>query len=251
VEYIYSLGDKKDYPHGKLDELWKLLLLNQFHDILPGSSIHQVYENTHREYEQCISGCEKMLSNLSAGKSADKDENRNPVLTLVNILSFPYDDLVSLPTDWKGHVITDSQGGVIQTQADHGQLLARVLIAPQSQYLLQKGAEKSPRNRANNCNDLILENEYVCYKFDDSGAVISAYDKKEQREFITSARPGNVLQIFTDKPLRWDAWDFEIYIRENLDSILSADPEKTIISTGPVFSSIEFHYTYNLNVSGN
>ena len=50
-----------DYPRAELDRLWKLLLLNQFHDILPGSSIRLVHEEAERDLAEVVAGAEELL----------------------------------------------------------------------------------------------------------------------------------------------------------------------------------------------
>jgi len=60
LEFFSVLADKKlAYPVKELDEMWKVVLLNQFHDILPGSSIKEVYEVTKEEYERIAENLEK------------------------------------------------------------------------------------------------------------------------------------------------------------------------------------------------
>ena len=70
-ENLYTSAEKlnslamllgKKYPQETLNKGWENILLNQFHDILPGSSIKEVYEVTDREYKQIISSGNKMLS---------------------------------------------------------------------------------------------------------------------------------------------------------------------------------------------
>lgn len=63
-----------DYPRAELDRLWRLLLLNQFHDILPGSSIRQVHEESERDLAEVVSGAEALVG-----------EGRTPM----NTLGFP------------------------------------------------------------------------------------------------------------------------------------------------------------------
>ena len=53
-EFICSCLDTADYPQDALDRLWKVLLINQFHDILPGSSIHRVYEEAEASHAEAI-----------------------------------------------------------------------------------------------------------------------------------------------------------------------------------------------------
>ena len=64
VEMLFSCLSSEDYPIEELDRLWKILLINQFHDIIPGSSINLVYQTTHAEYEQIQEGCDHLIKQM-------------------------------------------------------------------------------------------------------------------------------------------------------------------------------------------
>jgi alpha-mannosidase len=89
VEMLYASMPLDKYPAEVLDRLWKILLLNQFHDILPGSSIRLVYERTHREHDGILAECSALIQ---AAGSDDKD-----ALTCVNTLGRKYNDFTPLP----------------------------------------------------------------------------------------------------------------------------------------------------------
>ena len=61
VEFLWSNIELKKYPSEELDYAWKKLLINQFHDIIPGSSINLVYKNTHNEYNEIHDICDKLI----------------------------------------------------------------------------------------------------------------------------------------------------------------------------------------------
>ena len=70
----------RPYPAEELERLWKVLLLNQFHDILPGTSISEVYQDAHRQLEETVSGAERLrdeaLHSLAAGDGWRAKRNR-------------------------------------------------------------------------------------------------------------------------------------------------------------------------------
>ena len=69
LELLSVLAQEKgvSYPKDELDRMWKIVLLNQFHDILPGSAIHEVYEVTKKEYEELLSEAHELIGAAHKG----------------------------------------------------------------------------------------------------------------------------------------------------------------------------------------
>ena len=85
MEFLWSNIELKNYPSEELDYAWKKLLINQFHDIIPGSSINLVYKNTHKEYNEIHDICDKLIM-----KSASNllNEKKNHLCLLIHFLTF-------------------------------------------------------------------------------------------------------------------------------------------------------------------
>jgi alpha-mannosidase len=98
------------YPREELDKLWKTLLINQFHDILPGTSIYEVYEVTKKEYaqlkEKATSLLEERLQTLTGGGSG---------LTIYNTLGFRRDDIINLG-ECQAAGLKDEKGNIYPVQ---------------------------------------------------------------------------------------------------------------------------------------
>ena len=91
-----ALAPRSVYPHGELDEIWKLLLLHQFHDIIPGSGIHWVYEDTARDHAQIRSQSARLIDDalaLHVG-AIDTSGSAHPVVVF-NSLSHERRELVA------------------------------------------------------------------------------------------------------------------------------------------------------------
>jgi alpha-mannosidase len=93
VEMLFSCLSLKDYPIEELDRLWKILLINQFHDIIPGSSINLVYQTTHAEYEEIQKGCDRLLHESSQMLFKEDMDS----IVLVNTLSYAWKGSVKVP----------------------------------------------------------------------------------------------------------------------------------------------------------
>ena len=99
VEMLYSCLPMKEYPSEELDQMWKKLLINQFHDIIPGSSINLVYQTTHKEYEQIHEGCDALIKR-SGKQLFNADANS---FVLVNTLSYTWKGVVCIPESFQGY----------------------------------------------------------------------------------------------------------------------------------------------------
>ncbi len=158
-----------EYPRDVLDRLWKLLLLNQFHDILPGSSIREVYENAERDLAEVEAAAEEIcveaLEALAAGPT--------------NTIGFNRREVVSTP------------GGEL-----------RVVEAPSYGF----GAVVESQD-AVSIDGLVLENQHLRVQLAQDGAVISVLECASGRE--TLAAPGNRLELYDDRPVDFDAWDID------------------------------------------
>ena len=110
------------YPQAELLGLWKSLLLCQFHDIIPGSSIHRVYE----ESGALVRGVAEKARALAAKAAAAMLARKKDALTLFNPSSTPFSGAISLPAGWAGAKCAD--GGALPTQKDEGQWLSAAAI---------------------------------------------------------------------------------------------------------------------------
>lgn len=201
TEYLLCCADLDDYPSDDLESIWKTMLLNQFHDIIPGSSIRKVYEVTEKDYAEGLAACER-IQNEVAEKLFPEDDNR---LVLVNTLNIPFTQSVVLPDGWDG-------AKEVPTQKDpDGTLVARVEIPAQGMLELSRSQDAIPSEQR---SELILENDLIHYTFNENGHVISAYDKQARKEFLSG--PGNVLTLYEDRPVAHDAWNIDIFYEEQV-----------------------------------
>ncbi len=195
------------YPLAEMDASWKLLLLNQFHDILPGSSIGPVYEKArsdHRRVQQTAGAvAQGALAALAQGEG----------VTAFNSLSFARSCLIPLPEAFANGALTQ-EGERLAVQRTAAGLVALVELPPcgtrsllpappASQVSQAKGARASllPGGGA------LLENELVCAQFNDRAELVSFQLLSSGREF--AAGPMNRLAVYKDVPRLFDAWDID------------------------------------------
>ena len=234
VEMLWSCLPLEDYPSEELDSFWKKLMINQFHDIIPGSSINLVYQTAHKEYEEIHAGCDKLFDQ-SSNLLFEEDSNS---FVLVNTLSYTWKGKVFLPASFHGYSVLDNNGGSIPTQQSKNGDMGYVELEPLSLSTFAKGDKLQIKQEEN--SDLILENDLICYSFDQNGQMISAYDKEMDKEILTE--PGNILSLYEDRPNNWDAWDVDFFYREALIETAKILSAKTG-SMGAVVQQLEFSFT--------
>ena len=211
LELLYSLIPT-EYPAEELERLWKEILLFQFHDIIPGSSIHVVYDECRQKYEELQNRVEILFGRLSESLfTPDPD-----VLCLVNTLSYRYERPVSLPETWRGHRIVDENGQDVAVQDRPEGPIALVKIPALGEKTLRCG-EKTDIVPVPLPDDPILENDLVRYEFAKDGTIKRAFDKASRREVLLDSK-ANILSLYEDRPVLFDAWDIDItYEHQHLE----------------------------------
>ena len=234
-----------DYPADSLEKAWKIVLFNQFHDILPGSSITPVYRDAEEDYELCQKLAGRALdAALDQIAARVKTENKGWSSVLVfNPLSWERDDVVKLvlPQDAPETLaVTDFSGNSVPSQVvGSADSLDRKLIfiaagVPSLGYktysLFEGEIEATPPFL--NAEGNILENDYLRVEVNpETGNISSIFDKKGNAELLAGGREGNRIELFENMPASWDAWNIgytsRSWIPEKPDSV-------ELIENGPV-----------------
>ncbi len=224
TEYLLACHDLEHYPQETLDKLWKVLLINQFHDIIPGSSINMVYEVTEREHQEALATCQQLQAEAARQLLAADDQS----LTLINTTNLAYEQPVPLPEGWLG-----AEGIPCQQEAD-GTVVALPCLPPQAVCNLKK---RSTAQTADTTKHRVLENDLVRYTFAGNGEITEAFDKETGNAFL--AGNGNVLTLYEDQPNNWDAWDIDIFYEEQALENATAVGFASL-GTGPVRQGLRF-----------
>ncbi len=233
AEYLCACLPLEHYPQQEFDAVWKDLLKNQFHDIIPGSSIKWVYDDAAEEYEKGLRVCDQ-ATQKAADRLFEKDDQ---ALVLFNVLSHDFDAPVALPQGWHAGTIETAQGERVVCQIEDGTPVARVCVPAQACLTLRKaGAQPAPAVFVQ-AGELMLENELVRYEFDDNGVLHRAFDKEAGREILVA--DGNVLTLYEDNPHNFDAWDIDItYEQQALETARGEQSEA--LAGGPVRQGLRF-----------
>ena len=192
-----------EYPLEKMDAAWKLLLLNQFHDILPGSCIGKVYELTHADHARILAEAGEVrdaaLKALTAGDGA----------TVFNSLSFARTGLVVLPAAFAEGAVT-LDGEEVPTQKTDAGVLAMVTVPACGAVSLKLAVVSAMPDKASaqvDGENVVIENAVVRAVINARGEVVSFVDRETGREFADGAM--NRLLMYKDVPRLFDAWDID------------------------------------------
>jgi alpha-mannosidase len=216
------------YPYEKMDEGWKLLLTNQFHDILPGTSIHEVIEMTRGEYKQMREIGNGLLG--AAVENINKNINAEADSVVVwNMNSMPITGSVSVELPFENAITKNADGKICMSTASDGKLTFIANDVPAmgySTYKLEKGKAESSKVVA---QKNLLENSKLKVVFDENGIIDSIYDKANDRMVLTGK--GNQLTVFQDKPIHESAWNLELDYQKKFWKLDSADSIEVIESS--------------------
>ena len=190
------------YPAKELREIWRMMLLNQFHDIIPGSSIHWVYEVSEKEMEDGLARCEELRRLALPGDASD-------TLSLVNPASTRFDDHVELPSGWEG---ASFEGKALMGYKEGGVSKVRVRLEAGATIALQRGRGLLQPEKS---SDLILSNEKVKAVFNAEGRLVIFQDLVRDMDLIPREGEGNVLRLYEDRPHVYDAWEVDEYYRNS------------------------------------
>ena len=207
------------YPVKELEELWKTVLINQFHDILPGSSIHEVYEVTKQEYKEVKEKGEMLIKERLRALTGKEDKN---FVTVYNTLGFDRQDIISLG-NFNGTALIDEDGTRYPVQQTGEGAVAFVKGLPSKGYktfaVSYEEEDTAQEDKLAECVPFCLKGNYLdtpYYKIElnSSGLITSLYDKENDREIIQKGKEANLFTMYEDKPIYYDNWDIDIYHTE-------------------------------------
>lgn len=194
----------------ELEKIWKMVLLNQFHDILPGSSIAAVYEVTKQEYAYI----EDRLQDWICEKLERLTKKEDKTVTIFNTLGFNRSDVVCLG-QVPGGMLRDENDRLYPIQQTSDGAVAYVEHVP------SKGGRtfaimETPADGADPfiISEREIETPFYKVVFDERGLITSIVDKECSREIVQNDRRANVMTMYEDKPMNYDCWDVDIYYSE-------------------------------------
>ena len=238
VELLATMANLKGaeyaYPAAELDRLWKLVCLNQFHDIIPGSSIAEVYMESDAAYADIFASLATLKADALSVLAGDGDG-----VLLVNPTDFARTDFVETDIDLPdGAVLVAADGSRHATQRTiDGTLIDASGLQPLSATRLSVDHGQEPTSGELSVGPDHIENRFVRVELDGAGDIIRIFDKQAGREVLPEGAVANQFQLFEDRPMKWEAWDIDMFYE---DRMWTAEPASSIsiLEQGPLRAAI-------------
>jgi alpha-mannosidase len=236
--------DGAEYPAENLERLWKTLLLNQFHDILPGTSISEVYEDAHRHLEATVADAEGLrdeaLRCLAGGAESAEAEK---TIIVANAALHPRPLTVLLAADPEVAVVGAGEEGLATQRTQEGLLVhapdrevpglgwTSLALRRETPSATSPGGAPPGVEVEESGGGVYIENDILRVEIAAAGGLGRVYDKEAEREVLDGR--GNQLWVYADKPPNWDAWDIHEDYEMEGEEVPGAERVE-IVESGPL-----------------
>ena len=250
----------QSYPATELNDAWKKVLFNQFHDLAAGSGIGIIYQDAQRDYDQVRwatqEASDRALQTLQAEIDTRAAGAAAPLL-IFNPLGWQRSGVATVEVEMpspapNGVSILDAQNRVLPSQVlssdsktNTYRLLVQAKDVPSMGYEVAHAvAGKRPFASDLKAEGTTLENSLLKVTVDpQSGCITSLYDKQSKFETLAPGACGNELIAFHDKPKQYDAWNIDADFENNPTPLDKADSVQ-LIEKGPLRASIRVTRTW-------
>jgi alpha-mannosidase len=212
-----SVRTRAEYPYDELEGAWHTVLLQQFHDILPGSSIAWVHREAERNYAAVAATLgdhiDSSLRSLAGTGSGTLMVNAGP---------YPLGGVPALG----GVPVAAPSGGGSRTdipEAGDGPLVTAQAADAAQSGAAQPGVAQAGATAERTPAGIVLRNTHVAVTIDADGLFSSVRDLVADRELIPVGSRGNLLQLHRDTPTQWDAWDLDANYTRTVTDLARAD----------------------------
>ncbi len=234
-------------PADALEEGWKLLLINQFHDILPGTSIHEVYDVCREEYAR--------MTGIGIGIKAKAFEALGEVLgvpedavAVWNMNTWEVTAPVRVQIPAIGGSVRDAAGKEMLSifYEKDGACFAEFIAegVPSAGYKAFFVSPEPSSAMPVFASAERLENECLRVLFDRDGRIVSLVDKRFDREILKGT--GNQLTVFQDKPIHESAWNLEADLDRKCWELKAQSVE--VVESSPLRGALKMTYRFHDSV---
>ena len=200
-----------------IDRVWKLLLLHQFHDILPGSSIHWVYEDTRADHAEVLAVASSIIAESldAVAHTGAALATAGDAVVAFNAASSDRSEVAELPDGSLAFVTVPACGW---SEVGH---------AKETDFVSVEVGEGW------------MQNGLLRVTWDGDGLLTSLWDLEERREVIAAGRRANLFQLHEDNPRFFDAWDVDRSYLDQMRDLVAVD-EVEIVERDPRRAGVRF-----------
>ncbi|MGA7205881.1 MAG: glycoside hydrolase family 38 C-terminal domain-containing protein, partial [Specibacter sp.] len=200
-----------EYPYEELDRIWKLVLLHQFHDILPGSSIAWVHREAAERYAEMTADLNTIISRAQGALATSVVE----------------------PVE-----VSTTTSSTTAKLVFNGSPFARNGVAAFSAGI--PAAAQAAVTVKRDGSDVVVNNGLITVRFDADGVITSMVDVAADRDVVPAGQGANLLQLHADFPNMWDAWDIDEFYKNTVTDVRELDSLETATEAdGAVVVSIQ------------
>lgn len=240
-------GDLNFAEQDRLTEGWKDILTHQFHDIIPGSSIHEVYEDSVVAYEKAQNLAEEVIADVWDEYSTPSEGS----FIIMNESADNRSGMVWIP-DMQVEGLVTTEGTPVETQVEAEGTWAYVTDVPamgmKQLHINNESIVKDGTNCASvsegDGKQMILSTPYYDVRLNEYGQIVSLYDKEEGCQVLAEGCKGNVFQLFEDKPLNFDAWDIDMYYYQKMEEV-NHITSQVVVENGSLRTVIRQEWSFN------
>lgn len=233
-------GDVAKADQDTLTEGWKIILTHQFHDIIPGSSINEVYQDSRINYEKA----EAIATGVRNEAVGAMIEEAADTWTILNNSNWVRTQLVTITRAGEGH-FEDEEGNVLEAQRNGDTWSVNVTNVPGMGWRTVKFVEGTVEEVEVPFTVTTSEIDTPFYNIliNEQGHITSIIDKDAGREVLAAGAKANVIQMFEDKPLAHEAWDIDIYYQEKMREVTDLTSIE-VAEVGPLKAVLHLEWKY-------
>ncbi|MEU9120884.1 glycoside hydrolase family 38 C-terminal domain-containing protein [Streptomyces sp. NPDC048506] len=218
------------YPYDALDRIWKTVLLHQFHDILPGSSIAWVHREARDAYAAVAAELTGIIeAAIGALGGTGATGAGSPVV--FNASPYDRDEIVELPSGAAGEGTGERTAVAVHVPALGSAAVHPAGAGSPTPALPPVRAATDPTGT------VTLDNGLLRVRIDRDGLLTSVYDLHAGREVLAPGARGNLLQLHPDHPNKYDAWDLDRHYRNRHTDLTDAESVE-LTASGPLAAAV-------------
>ena len=233
------------YPKNKINEGWEVVLRNQFHDIIPGSSIPEVYQDAQVEYQGAADLTGEMKADFAKNYLQSAKEN----WTVINSAGWTRKESHFIAVEENGYFVDVNQKVLPSVKAEAGYQVELPEIAPLSSKVItfvptdagesgELSKDISPFQISTNG----IETPFYKICWNETGQLTGIYDIAHDRQVLKPDGLGNYLRLFEDKPLAHDAWDIDIFYVQKSKTLTASQIQ--VVSCDALAAQVLFTYEF-------
>jgi len=238
--WAYKTLPNWEYPAEKLHAGWEIILRNQFHDIIPGSSIHEVYQDNKEDYANAL----KIITELKEDMAKKLFKASGCSWTFMNTAGWERNDIVKIPVHQEGYFLDENGQKLnsVKTNEGYEVQLTGLPALGSKQISFITGPENGQKEIPFRAREKRIETPFYHIEWNNEGQLTKIYDKEYQRNVLDESGRGNILQLFEDKPMNFDAWDIDLYYIQKKKELKASSIE--MIEVNALYAVIQFTYEF-------